>query len=162
MDFLFLGGFFIFLRNLPLGSRAQYAGRDIFHPQTVVDIKVTALGNFVRNRRRGLRLTQVALALRMGVDDAYVSAVETGRRVPDGSSFLEALGRALELDEDGLRQLVDASRRSQRYLRLPEELSERKQELISALVEDVRLPAISPSVFRPRYMFVESTDLGRP
>ncbi|WP_043200911.1 helix-turn-helix domain-containing protein [Paraburkholderia acidipaludis] len=100
---------------------------------------MTALGNFVRNRRKELCLTQVALALRMGVDDAYISAVETGRRVPDGSSFREALGRALDLDEDGLRQLVDASRRSQRYLRLPEELSERKHQLISALVEDVRL-----------------------
>lgn len=75
----------------------------------------------------------------MGVDDAYISAVETGRRVPGGSSFREALGRALDLDEDGLRQLVDASRRSQRYLRLPEELSERKHQLISALVEDARL-----------------------
>lgn len=75
----------------------------------------------------------------MGVDDAYVSAVETGRRAPDGTSFLEALSRALELDEDGLRQLSDASRRSQRYLRLPEELSVRKHELIAALVEDVKL-----------------------
>ncbi|KVR24825.1 hypothetical protein WK15_19350 [Burkholderia ubonensis] len=75
----------------------------------------------------------------MGVDDAYVSAVETGRRAPDGTSFLEALSRALELDEDGLRQLADASKRSQRYLRLPEELSARKHELISALVEDVKL-----------------------
>ncbi|MDN7549484.1 helix-turn-helix domain-containing protein [Burkholderia cenocepacia] len=100
---------------------------------------MTALGKFVRKRRKELDLTQVALALRMGVDDAYVSAVETGRRTPDGTSFLDALSRALELDEDGLRQLADASRRSQRYLRLPEELSVRKHELISALVEDVKL-----------------------
>ncbi|RQV26095.1 XRE family transcriptional regulator [Burkholderia cenocepacia] len=100
---------------------------------------MTALGRFVRKRRKDLGLTQVALALRMGVDDAYVSAVETGRRAPDGTSFLEALSRALELDEDGLRQLADASRRSQRYLRLPEELSARKHELVSALVEDVKL-----------------------
>ncbi|KVE03252.1 DNA-binding protein [Burkholderia vietnamiensis] len=100
---------------------------------------MTALGKFVRKRRKELGLTQVALALRMGIDDAYVSAVETGRRAPDGTSFLEALSRALELDEDGLRQLADASRRSQRYLRLPEELSVRKHELISALVEDMKL-----------------------
>ncbi|KGS26837.1 helix-turn-helix family protein [Burkholderia pseudomallei MSHR7343] len=100
---------------------------------------MTALGKFVRKQRKELGLTQVALALRMGVDDAYVSAVETGRRAPDGTSFLEALGRALELDEDGLRQLADVSRRSQRYLRLPEELSARKHELISALVDDVEL-----------------------
>ncbi|WP_334000621.1 helix-turn-helix transcriptional regulator [Burkholderia gladioli] len=100
---------------------------------------MTALGKFVRKQRKELGLTQVALALRMGVDDAYVSAVETGRRAPDGTSFLEALGRALELDEDGLRQLVDVSRRSQRYLRLPEELSARKHELISALVDDAEL-----------------------
>lgn len=100
---------------------------------------MTALGNFVRNRRKELSLTQVALALRMGVDDAYVSAVETGRRAPDGRSFLDALGRALELDKDGMRQLADASRRSQRYLHLPGELSECKHQLIAALVEDARL-----------------------
>jgi transcriptional regulator with XRE-family HTH domain len=100
---------------------------------------VTALGNFIRNRRKELRLTQVELALRMGVADAYVSALETGRRAPEGNSFLEALSRALALDEDGWRRLVDASRRSQRYLRLPDELSEHKYQLISALVEDTRL-----------------------
>jgi len=100
---------------------------------------VTALGKFVRNRRKALCLTQATLAFRMGVEDAYVSAVETGRRTPEGTSFLDVLGRALELDEDGLRQLIEAARRSQRYLRLPEELPARKHELISALVEDVRL-----------------------
>ncbi|MGD7258435.1 helix-turn-helix domain-containing protein, partial [Ralstonia pseudosolanacearum] len=80
---------------------------------------MTALGNFVRTRRKALGLTQGALSLRMGVDDAYVSAIETGKRTPDGSGFLEVLGRALELNDAERKELIESARRSQRYLRLP-------------------------------------------
>ncbi|KVL15933.1 helix-turn-helix domain-containing protein [Burkholderia sp. MSMB1826] len=102
---------------------------------------MTALGNFVRNRRFELGLTQAALATRMGVDDTYISAVETGRRTPDGSPFLEMLGRALELDSDRIHQLFSVARRSQRFFRLPEELSPRKHAVFMAIAED--LPQLS-------------------
>ncbi|AOI80970.1 MULTISPECIES: helix-turn-helix transcriptional regulator [Burkholderia] len=104
---------------------------------------MTALGSFVRDHRTELGLTQAALAARMGVDDTYISAVETGRRTPDGSPFLDMLGRALELDSDGRRQLNDAARRSQRFFRLPEELSPRKHAVLMAIAED--LPQLSPA-----------------
>lgn len=102
---------------------------------------VTALGKFVRARRKALGLTQGALSLRMGVDDAYVSAIETGKRAPDGSGFLEVLGRALELNDAELKELIESARRSQRYLRLPEELSLRTHEVFAALADD--LPRLS-------------------
>ncbi|WP_321927323.1 helix-turn-helix transcriptional regulator [Burkholderia sp. BCC1998] len=103
---------------------------------------MTALGDFVRDCRTELGLTQAALATRMGVDDTYISAVETGRRTPDGSPFLEMLGRALELDSDRILQLNNVARRSQRLFRLPEELSPRKHAVFMAIAED--LPQLSP------------------
>ncbi|MRT00663.1 helix-turn-helix domain-containing protein [Ralstonia pickettii] len=98
---------------------------------------MTALGDFVRRRRKVLGLTQAALALRMGVDDAYVSAIETGRRTPDGASFLDLLGCALELKTSEHRELTECARRSQRYVRLPEELPVRAHELFTALADDL-------------------------
>ncbi|KUY88849.1 MULTISPECIES: helix-turn-helix transcriptional regulator [unclassified Burkholderia] len=103
---------------------------------------MTALGNFVRDRRFELGLTQAELATRMGVDDTYISAVETGRRTPDGSPFLEMLGRALELDSERIRQLMNVARRSQRFFRLPGELPPRKHAVFMAIAED--LPHLSP------------------
>ncbi|HDR9874833.1 TPA: XRE family transcriptional regulator [Burkholderia cenocepacia] len=103
---------------------------------------MSSLGDFVRDRRIELGLTQVTLAMRVGVDDTYISAVETGRRTPDGVQFLETLGRALELDSDGVRALVDVARRSQRLFRMPEELSPRKHAVFMAIAED--LPQLSP------------------
>ncbi|MFM0366201.1 helix-turn-helix domain-containing protein [Paraburkholderia sediminicola] len=102
---------------------------------------MTALGAFVRDRRNELGLTQAALAIRVGVDDTYVSAVETGRRTPDGSPFLDDLARALELDGDQLCELLLAARRSQRLFRLPEELSARKHAVFMAIADD--LPQLS-------------------
>jgi transcriptional regulator with XRE-family HTH domain len=98
---------------------------------------MTALGDFVRDRRNELGLTQAALAMRIGVDDTYVSAVETGRRTPDGSPFLDILGRALKLDGDQLCELLAVARRSQRIFRLPEELSARKHAVFMAIAEDL-------------------------
>jgi transcriptional regulator with XRE-family HTH domain len=98
---------------------------------------MTALGVFVRNRRSELGLTQAELAIRMGVDDTYVSAVETGRRTPDGAPFLDILGRALELDAERVGLLFAVARRSQRTVRLPEELSPGKHAAFMAIADDL-------------------------
>lgn len=45
---------------------------------------MTNLGNFVRTRRRELRISQTELARRVGVDDGYISSIERGIRTPDG------------------------------------------------------------------------------
>ncbi|WP_244124068.1 helix-turn-helix transcriptional regulator [Burkholderia gladioli pv. alliicola] len=42
-----------------------------------------------------LKLTQTELARRLGVDDAYVSAIERGVRTPGDFVFIDQLGRAL-------------------------------------------------------------------
>ncbi|WP_321960071.1 helix-turn-helix domain-containing protein [Paraburkholderia sp. J7] len=100
---------------------------------------MSALGDFIRARRKILGLTQTALAIRMGVDDTYVSAVETGKRTPDGEQFLELMSTALELPEDLSRLLAAAARKSQRIFRLPAEISARKHEVLQALAMDTGL-----------------------
>ncbi|CAE6795526.1 hypothetical protein R70006_05054 [Paraburkholderia domus] len=100
---------------------------------------MSSLGVFIRTRRKQLGLTQAALAMRMGVDDAYVSAVETGKRTPDGSQFLTMMCQALQLNDDQANELVAAARQSQRIFRLPAELSLRKHEVLQALALDPQL-----------------------
>ncbi|MGP8441618.1 helix-turn-helix domain-containing protein [Burkholderia vietnamiensis] len=100
------------------------------------NINVTNLGNFVRTRRRELRITQTELARRVGVDDAYISAIERGIRTPDGVAFIEQLGDALNLDGDGKQELVTVATCSQRYIHLSDPLPVYKYRVIAALVRD--------------------------
>lgn len=97
---------------------------------------MSALGDFIRTRRRSLGLTQTALAIRIGVDDTYVSAVETGKRTPDGEQFLGMLSVALELNDELASELAAAARKSQRIFRLPAEISTLKHEVLQALALD--------------------------
>lgn len=100
---------------------------------------MSALGDFIRARRKILGLTQTALAIRIGVDDTYISAVETGKRTPDGEQFLEMMSVALELTDELHRSLAAAARKSQRIFRLPAEISTRKHEVLQALALDAGL-----------------------
>jgi len=100
---------------------------------------MSALGDLIRARRKNLGLTQTALAIRIGVDDTYVSAVETGKRTPDGEQFLEMMSVALELTDELAGELVAAARKSQRIFRLPAEISTRKHEVLQALALDTGL-----------------------
>lgn len=100
---------------------------------------MSALGDFIRARRKILGLTQTALAIRIGVDDTYVSAVETGKRTPDGEQFLEMMSVALELTDELARELVTAARKSQRIFRLPAEISTLKHEVLQAMALDAGL-----------------------
>ncbi|MGR9578380.1 helix-turn-helix domain-containing protein [Pandoraea sputorum] len=108
---------------------------------------MSALGDFIRARRKKLGLTQTALAVRVGVDDTYVSAVETGKRTPDGEQFLELVAAALELNDDLRRDLAAAARKSQRIFRLPAEISVHKHEVLQALAMDIKLSDDDMSAF---------------
>ena len=99
--------------------------------------KMTALGEFIRNRRGELSLTQTSLAIRMGVDSTYVCAVERGRKRPDSTSFLDTLAQALELTGESVGELFAVAQLSQRSLRLPEDLSPVKHAVLTAIVRDL-------------------------
>ncbi|CAN7466596.1 helix-turn-helix domain-containing protein [Paraburkholderia hospita] len=100
------------------------------------NINVTNLGNFVRARRRELGISQTELARRVGVDDAYISAIERGIRTPDGVVFIDQLGAALTLDVDGKQELATVAACSQRYIHLSDPLPVYKYRVIAALVHD--------------------------
>lgn len=87
------------------------------------NINGTNLGNFVRARRRELGISQTELARRVGVDDAYISAIERGIRTPDGVVFIDQLGAALALDVDGRLELATVAACSQRYIHLSDPLA---------------------------------------
>jgi transcriptional regulator with XRE-family HTH domain len=100
---------------------------------------VTDLGNFIRIRRKERKLTQTELARRLGVDDAYISAIERGVRTPGDAVFIDQLGRALALGSDSQRELEAVAESSRRLLRLSDPLPLYKYQVISALVKDQAL-----------------------
>ena len=93
----------------------------------------------MRTRRRELRISQTELARRVGVDDAYISAIERGIRTPDGVAFIAQLGGALGLDSEGKRDLSTAATCSQRYIHLSDPLPVYKYRVIEALLRDHEL-----------------------
>lgn len=105
----------------------------------VVELHVTDFGKFVRTRRKALKLTQTELARRLGVDDAYISAIERGVRTPGDVVFIDQLGRALALDADGRLGLEAVAESSKRLLRLSDPLPLYKYQVIAALVRDQHL-----------------------
>ena len=111
------------------------------------NINVTNLGNFVRGRRRELRISQTELARRVGVDDAYISAIERGIRTPDGVAFIDQLGNALDLDANGKQELTIVATCSQRYIHLSDPLPVYKYRVIAALVRDEGLSEEDIEVF---------------
>ncbi|MHC6050340.1 helix-turn-helix domain-containing protein [Ralstonia solanacearum] len=98
---------------------------------------MSALGDFVRQRRSNCDLTQADLARLVGVDATYINGIESGRKRPGGSQLLQALGDALQLDAAGRQELYRRADLSQRSLRLPEELSLEKSELVRSLIVDL-------------------------
>lgn len=100
---------------------------------------MTDLGKFIRTRRKVLDLTQTQLAQRVGVDDAYISAIERGVRTPGDVVFIDQLGRALALDSDGKRELEAVAESSKRLVRLSDPLPRYKYQVIAALVRDQAL-----------------------
>ena len=62
----------------------------------------SSLGSAIRELRRLRRLTQVSLADMAGVDQSYISQIETGRRTNASWQVMAALARALEVSTDEL------------------------------------------------------------
>jgi len=60
------------------------------------------LGNFVREQRERLGLSQRELATRAGVDNSYVSYLERGKYKDASQRILRQLAEALEVDPEDL------------------------------------------------------------
>jgi len=98
---------------------------------------MSELGDFVRRHRVGKAMTQSQLACRVGVDATYISAIEVGKKIPNGSVLLGALAIALDLSADEVRALRLAADLSQRTFRLAHAISPAKIVVIRKLLEEV-------------------------
>lgn len=82
--------------------------------------------------KRNLRSKDAAELL--GCEPSFLSAVENGLKIPSQSSeFIHLLIKRYELDEDEVRNLIDAHKRSQRNYLLPLNASSDEYELFYLL-----------------------------
>ena len=113
----------------PIGEYLR-ARRELVHPE---DIGLPDLG---RRRVPGLRREEVAMLA--GVSADYYVRLEQGRDQHPSEQVIEALGRALQLDDDGvahLRQLAAPTARRRRAPRRPERVPAGILELLDSLHE---------------------------
>lgn len=64
-------------------------------------------------------LTQVEFALKLNVEQSYVSAIEVGKKGPPSADFIAKLIEAFDLDNRWERRLEEALDLSQRRMELP-------------------------------------------
>lgn len=79
------------------------------------------IGVFTRDTRRAHGLRQHEVAKRLGYEQAYISAIELGAKIPS-QEFLERLARSLELDDRQRAEMMQAAHDSQRRYVLPAEV----------------------------------------
>ena len=92
--------------------------------------------------KRNLRSKDAAELL--GCEPSFLSAVENGLKIPSQSSeFIDLLIKRYELDEDEIRKLVDAHKRSQRNYLLPLNATSDEYELFYLL--NTRLGNLLPN-----------------
>ncbi|MDR1995638.1 helix-turn-helix transcriptional regulator [Azonexus sp.] len=86
---------------------------------------------------RGFRLargfTQNELALRLGYEPSYISALERSEKGPPRQDFIQRLIRGLELNDTERANLAKALADSKRQISLPPKASEEEYQLIRAL-----------------------------
>ena len=125
----------------PIGEYLR-ARRELVRPE---DIGLPDLG---RRRVPGLRREEVAMLA--GVSADYYVRLEQGRDQHPSEQVIEALGRALQLDDDGvahLRRLATPTARRRRAPRRPERVPAGIVELLASLHE-------TPAYVYGRYMDV--------
>jgi transcriptional regulator with XRE-family HTH domain len=128
----------------PIGEYLR-ARRELVRPE---DVGLSQLGGNGRRRVPGLRREEVAMLA--GVSADYYVRLEQGRDQHPSEQVLDALARALQLDEDGaahLRRLAHPAPRRRRPGRRPERVSAGIRQLIDSWAE-------TPAFVEGRYMDV--------
>jgi transcriptional regulator with XRE-family HTH domain len=94
---------------------------------------VTIFSTYFHDLRRRHQLSQKELATLIGFKQAYVSALEVGRKPPTNKNFIEKLIDALNLDAIEQAALWQAVDESQRNYTLPDDTSAEISRMINKL-----------------------------
>src|SRR4051794_26707321 len=114
--------------------------------------RVPGLGEFIRQRRKAMGLTQEALCSEVGIEQGYLTQIERNRRIGSPETLLK-IGRALGMkpaykifalfDEEAD---LEKEELNTTYLKLPESLSGPDRQLIAEIVSRLtQLRALQPA-----------------
>ncbi|AMK76909.1 MULTISPECIES: helix-turn-helix domain-containing protein [Methylomonas] len=94
---------------------------------------MTPFGVFLEKIRRSRQLRQKQLAVDLGINASYISALETGRKEPPSRQILERLITALDLSDDEQAALWESAEQSQRSIQLPDGMRLSEFRLVNEL-----------------------------
>lgn len=103
----------------------------------------------LRDLRLRLGLRQEELAVRLGYEQTYISALERGSRGPPGEKILSRLGEKLQLSADEQARLATAAQQSRRRFVLPGDAPGEVFEMCSELFRNLdRLHPVQVGMIR--------------
>lgn len=94
---------------------------------------MSPFARLLKTLRRSRGLKQIDMAIKLGYESSYISALERSEKGPPRQDFVQRLIRGLELDDNEQAQLAKALADSKRQISLPPKASEDEYELIRAL-----------------------------
>ncbi|AMK76934.1 MULTISPECIES: helix-turn-helix domain-containing protein [Methylomonas] len=94
---------------------------------------MTPFGVFLEKIRRSRQLRQKQLAVDLGINASYISALETGRKEPPSRRVLERLIAALDLSDEEQTVLWESAEQSQRSIQLPDGMRLSEFRLVNEL-----------------------------
>lgn len=115
-------------------------------------------------QKRGLR--QKDLALHLGYEPSYLSALERGEKGPPKQDFIRRLVRGLELNEAERLELEKSLRLSRRQFSLPTQASEKEFELVHELephlgsLTPLQIDLIKLAIRIPETLSLSGKDVG--
>jgi len=94
---------------------------------------MTPFGLFLTNMRRSRQLRQKQLAMDLGINASYISALEKGRKEPPSKQVLERLIVALELNDEEQAALWESAEQSKKSFQLPKGMMLAEYQMVNKL-----------------------------
>ena len=94
---------------------------------------MTPFGLFLEKLRRSRQLRQKQLAIDLGINASYISALEKGHKEPPSKQILERLIITLDLSDHEQAELWESAEQSQRTIQLPNDMMPAEYRMINAL-----------------------------
>lgn len=107
---------------------------------------MSPFSHLLHDLRTSRNIRQAQLAVMVGYDQTYISALEVGLKGPPTQEFVERLAEALALEPEEVAELTEAAEASQRKLVIGIDVPQEVYILINRL--RASLPELTPSQVR--------------